>query len=87
MRAWIRTRARGAAALALLGALFLPAAGLAAGKAKPGGKGPGKAPAANPMIGKAAPEINAKEWFNTKEPLSLEKLKGRIVVLEFWFST
>ncbi len=33
--------------------------------------------------GQAAPEIEAGDWFNTK-PLSLKKLKGKVVVVEFW---
>jgi peroxiredoxin len=28
-----------------------------------------------------APELNVAEWFNVTEPLSLEKLRGKVVVL------
>jgi len=32
-----------------------------------------------------APEFPSDfDWINTKEPLSLEKLKGHIIVLDFW---
>ena len=34
-------------------------------------------------VGKAAPEISAGKWYNTS-PLSLSKLKGKVVVVEFW---
>ena len=36
-----------------------------------------------PAVGDQAPEIAAKEWFNTP-PLSLASLRGKIVVVEFW---
>lgn len=35
------------------------------------------------LIGKPAPEIKVKEWINSA-PLSLEGLRGRVVLLEFW---
>ncbi len=35
------------------------------------------------LLGKKAPEIVAKNWTNT-EPLKLEMLRGRVVLLEFW---
>ena len=35
------------------------------------------------MVGKAAPEINAKYWLNS-QPLTLKGLQGKIVVVEFW---
>jgi predicted double-glycine peptidase/thiol-disulfide isomerase/thioredoxin len=35
------------------------------------------------MLNKSAPEIQPNSWLNCS-PLSLEKLRGRIVVLEFW---
>jgi thiol-disulfide isomerase/thioredoxin len=38
------------------------------------------------MVGSAAPEISAKEWYNG-EGLTLEKLKGKVVVLNFLFTT
>ncbi len=34
-------------------------------------------------IGKPAPEITGDRWINS-EPLSLETLRGRVVVVEFW---
>ena len=34
-------------------------------------------------IGQAAPEITGGPWINS-EPLSLEKLRGRVVFVEFW---
>jgi len=36
-------------------------------------------------VGKEAPEISAKKWFNT-EPLTLAALRGKVVLLEFWGS-
>jgi hypothetical protein len=34
-------------------------------------------------IGPAAPEITGGPWINS-EPLSMEKLRGRVVAVEFW---
>jgi len=34
-------------------------------------------------IGQPAPEITGGPWINS-EPLSMEKLRGRVVVVEFW---
>ena len=34
-------------------------------------------------IGQPAPEITGDRWINS-EPLSLAKLRGRVVFLEFW---
>jgi thiol-disulfide isomerase/thioredoxin len=34
--------------------------------------------------GKSTPEIEAREWLNTTGPVSLAKLKGSVVVVEFW---
>ena len=34
-------------------------------------------------IGQAAPEITGGPWINS-EPLSMEKLRGRVVAVEFW---
>ena len=31
---------------------------------------------------KTAPELDVSEWLNTREPLSLEKLRGKVVVIE-----
>jgi len=35
------------------------------------------------LVGQKAKEINAQGWLNS-DPLSLEKLKGKVVVIEFW---
>ncbi len=35
------------------------------------------------LEGKAPPKITATEWLNSK-PLDLKKLKGKVVVLDFW---
>lgn len=42
----------------------------------------------NSYMGKAPPELSgeADQWFNTKEPLSLAKLKGKVVWLEFSYT-
>jgi hypothetical protein len=34
-------------------------------------------------VGQPAPEITGGPWINS-EPLSLEKLRGRVVFVEFW---
>lgn len=39
----------------------------------------------NSYLGKAPPEL-AGEWLNVKEPLSLAKLKGKVVWLEFSYT-
>ena len=36
-----------------------------------------------PRIGQPAPEIAGGPWINS-EPLSMEKLRGRVVFVEFW---
>jgi hypothetical protein len=35
------------------------------------------------IAGKAAPDIAAANWINSK-PLSIESLRGRVVLVEFW---
>lgn len=35
-------------------------------------------------VGEQAPEVNAAEWINADRPVSLQALRGRIVVVEFW---
>ncbi len=35
------------------------------------------------QIGQPAPEITGERWINS-EPLSLAKLRGRVVFVEFW---
>jgi hypothetical protein len=39
--------------------------------------------AATPKVGEAAPEISAKEWINSKKPLTLADLRGKVVVVDF----
>ncbi len=34
-------------------------------------------------VGQAAPDITGGPWINS-EPLSMEKLRGRVVAVEFW---
>jgi hypothetical protein len=34
-------------------------------------------------VGQAAPEITGGPWINS-EPLSMAKLRGRVVLVEFW---
>lgn len=43
-------------------------------------------PSPKEMIGKPAPALVAEKWLNTEKgaPLSLEKLKGKVVVVDFW---
>ena len=36
-----------------------------------------------PRIGQPAPEITGGPWINSP-PLSMEKLRGRVVFIEFW---
>lgn len=35
-------------------------------------------------VGEQAPEVNAEEWINSAAPVSLQALRGEIVVVEFW---
>ncbi len=35
------------------------------------------------FVGQVAPELKVDEWFNS-EPLTLEGLRGQVVLLEFW---
>jgi thiol-disulfide isomerase/thioredoxin len=35
-------------------------------------------------VGETAPEISAKEWINSKKPLTLADLRGKVVVVDFW---
>lgn len=39
--------------------------------------------AAEIPIGKAAPELAGGVWINS-EPLTLQRLRGRVVLLDFW---
>ena len=34
-------------------------------------------------VGQPAPEVTGGPWINS-EPLSMEKLRGRVVLVEFW---
>ena len=43
-----------------------------------GAAGPG-----TELVGRAAPEIHAEHWINS-EPLALEDLRGRVVLVRFW---
>jgi hypothetical protein len=54
------------------------AVGLLAGTLVPGAAG-----AIGLREGERAPEITGGPWINS-EPLSLEKLRGRVVIVEFW---
>jgi len=43
------------------------------------------APAAHAQQARAeAPEFQAGEWINTKRPITLGDLKGKVVLLDFW---
>lgn len=45
----------------------------------------GSLAAQTPEVGSKAPEINAKEWFNTIGAApSLKSLRGQTVLIEFW---
>jgi hypothetical protein len=39
--------------------------------------------AADPRVGQPAPDITGERWINSA-PLTLEALKGRVVLVEFW---
>ncbi len=43
----------------------------------------GPASAIGLRVGQPAPEITGGPWINS-EPLSMEKLRGRVVFVEFW---
>jgi len=58
----------GAAAIAVA-AIFLSTFGAAADE---------------PTVGKAPPEIKSEGYLNASDPVSLEALKGKVVVVEFW---
>ena len=36
------------------------------------------------LEGKNPPRLSVAKWLNSKERLSLKKLKGKVVVLDFW---
>jgi len=52
-------------------------AALAVLSAPPGGQ------AVTARLGQPAPEIIGGPWINS-EPLTMEKLRGRVVAVEFW---
>ncbi len=35
-------------------------------------------------VGDKAPEIKAAKWYNTQTNVSMEMLRGKVVVVEFW---
>ena len=37
-----------------------------------------------PKIGEKAPEISAGKWINLEKPVTLEDLRGKVVLVEFW---
>ena len=44
---------------------------------------PGASAQRGARVGQPAPEITGAPWINS-DPLSLEKLRGRVVFVEFW---
>lgn len=44
---------------------------------------PSNQAAKDALEGKAPPKLMVKNWMNSK-PLSLEKLSGKVVVIDFW---
>ncbi len=36
------------------------------------------------LVGKPAPEIECAEWYNSEQPVTLDALKGKVVVLTLW---
>ena len=36
------------------------------------------------LLGGTPPPLSAVRWYNTTEPLTLEKLRGHVVLLDFW---
>lgn len=36
------------------------------------------------MVGKAPPALKVDGWLNSNAPLVLSKLKGKVIVLDFW---
>ena len=62
--------------------LALAAIGLAATAGVMSGPRAGEAQS-GARIGQPAPEITGGPWINS-EPLSLQKLRGRVVYVEFW---
>ncbi len=44
--------------------------------------GPATAPAAD--VGDKAPEIDAGKWYNVDTNVSMAKLRGKVVLIDFW---
>lgn len=42
------------------------------------------APAMALKVGDKAPEVHGAKWYNSKGDVSLAKLKGQIVLIDFW---
>jgi thiol-disulfide isomerase/thioredoxin len=40
--------------------------------------------AANPFIGMSLPPLSAEGWLNTTGPLTVENLRGNLVLVDFW---
>jgi hypothetical protein len=40
--------------------------------------------AANASVGSPAPKLEPKEWLNSKDSVSWDKLKGRVILVEKW---
>ena len=36
------------------------------------------------VVSEKAPEIKGEKWINTDKPVTLESLKGKVVLIEFW---
>jgi len=47
-------------------------------------EGEEKPPPEKIAIGDEAPEIKSAKWFNTRSEVTLEKLRGQVVCVEFW---
>lgn len=41
-------------------------------------------PKETPEVGTVPPELKVPRWLNTEQPLTLEKLRGKVVLVEFW---
>ena len=41
-------------------------------------------PALALKVGDKAPEVHGRKWYNSKGDVSLEKLRGQIVLIDFW---
>ena len=70
-----------------IAALFLAGAVCAQDAEKAKAKVKKKKIYSNSYVGKMAPELGGRkgDWLNQKSPISLKKLRGRVVWLEFSF--